>query len=286
MDKVWEHNYNRLSHKHSGTQDEVADVLRKKREVMNSDMSILIKLAEYYYETNKVKDYSKYIKNPDCIIEDDEKVSQLEHLYTLIKYEGRDTAIQIGTGRFAPEIFTRKDIPAYKWFSHSPLPLFVVAARAEQDHRENNPKKFFNEQAILYAPKWGQIEERISYKQKEHNINYGESNGIMDYSDAILALQNGQIHKTFSSPKSLEKFIAKIKELKRYSPEKLLRRSNIKKEFLSKNKWETEVYSEEEFYNIVHDCLRNISGKDQEKIYTLIQSFDLHKKGFTHTHIF
>ncbi|MEI8009475.1 MAG: hypothetical protein WCI00_09305 [bacterium] len=81
---------------------------------MDSDMNILIKLAEYYYETNKVRDYSKYIENTDHIIEDDEKVSQLEYLYTLIKYEGRDTAIHIGTGEFISEVFTRKDILAYK----------------------------------------------------------------------------------------------------------------------------------------------------------------------------
>ena len=286
MDKVWEHNHDRLPHRHPNTQDEVADILRKKREVMESDMNVFIKLAEYYYETNKVRDYSKYIENTDFIIEDDEKVSQLEHLYTLIKYEGRDTAIHIGTGEFIPEVFTRKDIPAYKWFSHSPLPLFVVVARAEQEHRENTPKKFFNEYAILYAPKWWQVEERINNKQREHTINYWESNGIMEYTDALLALQNGQIHKTFHNPKSFERFITKIKELKTYTPEKLQIRSNIKKEFLSKNKWETEAYSEEENYNMIHDCLWNISGKSQEKMYVLIQSFDLHKEVFTHTHMF
>ena len=286
MDKAWEYNYDRLPNKHPNTQDEVVYILRKKREVMDSDICILIQLAEYYYETNKVRNYSKYIENINRVNEDDEKVSQLEHLYTLIKYDGRDIAIHIGTGEFISEVFTRKDIPAYKWFSHSPLPLFVVAARAEQEHRENIPKKFFNEHARLYAPKWGQVEERITQKQREHSINYGESNGIMDYKDALLALQNGQIHKTFSSPKSFEKFITKIKDLKTYSPKQLQIRINMKKEFLSNNKWANEIYSEQEFYNILHDCLWNISGKSQEKMYTLIQSFDLHKQIFTHTHMF
>jgi len=75
---------------------------------------------------------------------------------------------------------------------------------------------------------------RISAK-KRHPINYGERSGIMEYSDAIIALQNAVIHKVFpleksstEKEKSFEKFIGKIEDLKGFSLEQLESRSNIK----------------------------------------------------------
>ena len=284
MHQHLEHEHdNKPNKRHPDKQDEIVNILRKKAEVMANDIGILIKLAEYYYGTDKVRDYGKYIQ--DSIPEEHEDVKNPEHLYTLIKYEWKNVAVQIGTGEFTSEVFTRRDITEYKWFSHSPLPLFVVAARAAEEYKDSNPKKFFNQQAILYSPKWWQVEERIGHKQRERDLNYGESNGIINYVDALLALQNAQIHKTFPNKtfpaeKSFDKLLTKIKELKIYTQEDLQTRSNLKEAFF----WNDTV--EKIFYTTVRDCLRNLSGENRERLYTLIQSFDLHKQVFTHTHMF
>lgn len=93
----------------------------------------------------------------------------------------------------------------------------------------------------------------------------------MHYEDAILALQNAEIHKTFHSSNAFEKFIHKMRDLKTYTPEKIYIRS-------IRNNRE----GEEEFYDMVHKCLFHLSDGDVNNMYTLIQSFDTYKRAFIH----
>jgi len=181
-------------------QEDIADVFKKDAETMKHDISEFTRLAQYYYGTDGVAEYSVYTW-------EETQIRNAAHLYTLIKYQGKDFLVHVGTGEFNTAVFTRRDIQELKWFSHSPLPLFVVSARAEQEHKESNPKKFLNEHALLYSPKWGQAEFRNSHKARENGINYGNSNGIMEYNDAVLALKNAEIHKIFSSATDFKKFL-------------------------------------------------------------------------------
>ncbi len=275
MKETWEHHHDNLIKKnHANRQEDIAGIMSEKREEMEWKILILTKLATCYYGTDKQINYTKYLQKEDISMEEDEKNIYWEHLYTLIKYEGKNMLIQIGSGEFTPEIFTRRDIPELNWFSHGPLPLFVVSARAEEEHKEKNPKKFLNEHALLYSPKWWKVEVRTSYKQRETDINYGDSNGIIEYTDVIIILQNAQIHKTFPNEKSFAKFVDKIKELKTYTPEKLRIKINIKEEFFEDN---DPVKS---FYATVVSCLLYLSDNNQEKMYALVQSFDVHKQAF------
>jgi len=148
----------------------------------------------------------------------------------------------------------------------------VVASRVDHEKKDYNPTKFLNDYASIYVPKWWQVESRISYKQKEHDINYGNSNGIMNYEDAILALQNAYIHKIFPNENSFEKFVKQMKKIEDYTEFK--RR-------ISKRKTDIQDEDEKIFYSKMLLCLSDVCDKNQEKMYECIRSFDIHKKIFT-----
>lgn len=282
---------NEWKQQHLDKKGEIVDILQDQWEIMKKHAIDRVKrIAEYYYGTDKARNYGKAVEDndreeDDTAAEEDES-KNAEHLYTIIKYQGKDVLVHIGTGEFTPEVFTRRNVPVLSWFSHSPLPLFVVAAWADEEYKEKNPKRFLDEHAVIYSPKWWQAELRIHHKQREHAINYGDSNGIMQYEDAVLALQNAKVRKLFHSDKVFEKFIDKMIDLKKHTPEEIHTRNTIKIEFLSDNKLDREMYSDREFYHILHTCLLYLSEGDEENIYALIQSFDPHKRVFTHTHHF
>ena len=106
-------------------------------------------------------------------------------------------------------------------------------------------------------------------KQKERPIDYGKSNGIMDCEDAILALQNAQMHKLFSNDSMFKRFVDKIRELKEYTPEKLQKRSKVSSKFLDEEDKKIVVY------------LNELIDDDYDILYKTIQSFDLRKEIFT-----
>lgn len=249
-----------LNKKYPDKQGEIADNLKKQAEIIDHDMSVFTRLTKWYYGTDTdEKDYSEYTW--------EETEIDNAHVYTLIKYHNKDMIVQVGTGAFNTTVFTRRNIPALKWFSYGPLPLFVVTSWAEQEHKENNPRKFLNEHTIIYSPKWGQAEFRTS-KQREQSINYGNSNGIMNYDDALLALQNAHIHKIFYNDTLFEKFASKIKELKKYDLKQFKVRSTLKEEFFKQDE------KKRLLYHAILECFAHISDNDYEKMYELIQSFD------------
>lgn len=263
-----EQEYDNPEDLHSDKQEEIFDAFENTWKYMEKyEIGALTKLAKQYYGTDKAANYSGQTW-------EETQVWDSVHLYTLIKYQGRDTLIPLGTGEFNTAVFTKRNIPRLAWFSHSPLPLFVVSARAEQEHKDENPKQFLNEHTLIYSPKWGQAELRITSKQKEHPINYGNSNGIMNYHDAFLTLQNAHIHKIFPNDASFEEFVAEMKKLKEYAPEKLKMRIDLKEQFLPKDP------NDKKFRDKIVSCLGHLSDGNIKNIYKLVQSFDIFQQVF------
>lgn len=270
MEKKREHSDDKyLNKKHPNQEDEIANIL----EIMEHNIQAFIRLAQYYYATDSIADYSSYTWEAT-------QIRNAASLYTLIKYEEKDIIVQIGTWEFNTAVFTRKDIPELKWLSHGPLPLFVVPASANQDDKEKNPKKFLNEYAMIYSPKWWRVDLRLSYKQREHSINYGDSNWIVDYNIAVLALQNAEIHKIFPNENLFGKFVHKMSKLKEKTPDELRARSTMKEKYFSQDE------EKQMFDNEICTCLWHISNENHETMYKLIQSFDIHKGIFTKSPIF
>ncbi|MFA7298803.1 MAG: hypothetical protein WC010_04125 [Candidatus Absconditabacterales bacterium] len=257
--------------KYADKQSELADNLKKQTETMEKDINALVKIAKIYYGNVKSTDFTRHIQKKGVVIdenEEDEDILHGEDLYTLIKYQKKDLLVHIGTGVFDAEVFTRKDVSKCKGLSHSPLPLFVVASRADKENKDRNPKQFLLEHAMIYSPKGGQAELRNTSKQTL--INYGISNGIMNYEDAVLVLKNAQIHKEFPNENSFDKFVKQMKKIEEHAEFK--RR-------ISKKIEDMQDEDDREFYSKMLLCLSEL-GEDQEKIYEVIQSFDTHKKAF------
>lgn len=267
MHQVLEHEDDYEANKrHLDAQDELGDVLKKQIESMQYDIQAFTRLAKHYYEIEDIGEYSSYTW---------EESNGMANLYTLIKYSGKDILVLIGTGEFNTAVFTRRNIPELKWFSHGPLPLFVVDAWRDQDQRDNHPKRFLDEYTIIYSPKWWQahLHKSTSQNQQSH-IDYWISNGIMHYQDALLALQTAQIHKTFCNDTLMKKFISKIEELQKHTFIEVQRRLNLKDEFLHQDD------EKKELYNKIISCFWTLSDGNYEKIYELIQMFDSHKQMF------
>lgn len=262
------------SHKQYPSKEaEIADMLKKQVETMQQDIGVFTRLAEQYYETKNPEgntNFSEYTW-------EEAEIWDGAQLYTLIKYQGKDLLVQVGTGEFNTEMFTRKNIPELKWFSHSPLPLFVVMPRADQEHKDHRPKIFLNEHTMIYSPKWGQAELRTNAKQKEHPIDYGKSNGVMEYTDATLALQNAYINKIFSNEKMFEDFVDEIGKLKNKTYDELQTRTHLKENFLTHLN-----EHKKKLYDAMKECLLGMSDNNQERMYQIVQSFDTHKRTFIH----
>lgn len=252
----------------SETQEVIAEILSYTTKHM---IEFMTKLAMYYYETDKVIDYGKYGEK-DHREEDDIPAKHLEYLYTLIQDEGKDILLHIGTGEFTPEVFTRKDIPQFEGFSHSPLPLFVIPIWAkkqyEREQKENTyrhkvVRKFLDEHAIIYAPKWWQAQWRDIGKPWILAIDFGMSNGIIKSRDAMLALQDAIIHKQLRWDHDIhkERFIRDLHSLQGYS----------KKEFLKKSDPAHQRYASEEEKKIFK-MLEDIATQD-------IDTSDEHTEG-------
>ncbi len=244
------------------TQDEISDMFENSWEYMkHHDISILTALAKHYYETDEKKDYSAYTW-------EETEVWDSAHLYTLIRYQGKDMIVQLGSGEFNTAVFTKKSIPELASFVHSKLPFFVVNARAESEYKDDNPRQFLNEHASIYSPKWGQAELRITSKQKEHPINYGNAHGIINYPDVLSMLQNALFDKMFKILEKKEKAIKEIANLQKFS----------KKEFIRLFEMDQKYYTDEQkiLFCMLADMVKN--EKDDEKMkkmYDVVKAFNV-----------
>ncbi|MEI6671957.1 MAG: hypothetical protein WCL02_00930 [bacterium] len=92
---------------------------------------------------------------------------------------------------------------------------------------------------------------RHTAKEFSHPIDYNNAN-IPHYVDIIPKLQNAILHRRFSHPKIFEKFVKKIEELKKYSPERLYQRDKDTHEY-------TQDEEEKIIYKAIHECLSYMS---------------------------
>ncbi|MEI6773771.1 MAG: hypothetical protein WCL18_02930 [bacterium] len=121
---------------------------------------------------------------------------------------------------------------------------------------------------------------RISHKQREKPINFGNGAGILNYQDTLLALKNAEIHKLFpldrslEKDKSFEKFVEKIQILQKLTREELQERCNEKEGYRGENE------HNKEFNNKLFTFLWRLSDGNLKNMYKLIGSFDIHKKVF------
>lgn len=227
-----------------------------------------------------IKTLAQQFYGIDAIMQMDEHKSQgeIETLYTVIIYENKEELIEIARGVFTKDMFTRheKAIPEYAWLLHSPLKLFVTSARARDDDPYSEPKDFVNRHAIIYSPVWGKVEEYNIHEAK--NIGYWN----ISHQEAVLAVQNAEIHKMFPyekhtlPQKSFEKFSEKMMEIKEFTLEQLEGRKNIK------DGYERRAGDHgKEFMQKMVDCLRRLSDGNIKNMKKLITSFDEKSGMFT-----
>jgi len=272
----------------SDRQDEIADVLGNVRGYMEIyTLETMTRLAKQYYETDEEIAYWAYTEQerPE---EDDLKVKNKEYLYTLIQYEGKDVLLHIGTWEFTQEVFTRRDITKLMGLSHSPLPLFVVPAREKKEYpwaekeaiyKHAVVRRFLDDCAILYSPKWWQAEIRTP-KHWWHDIQHGQSNGILHHKDAMLALQEALINKVCKEKGEKEKILKEIASLQKLS----------KKEFLEWVNGKEKYYTDQQrvlidmFEKMVDDAVdqwdeswADAPNKRITNIYAMIKTFDVSK---------
>lgn len=200
-------------------QEEIAEILGYQK---MSSIRTVAWLAKYYYGIDWAIDYGRYLEK-DQTEADDMPIKDMEYLYMLIQDDdGKDILLHIGSGDFVPEMFLRKDIHEFRAFAQSPLPLFVVPERASRgyqwDQKENLygeriVKKFLDEHAIIYSPKWWEAIVRNPSKQGEVHINLGETNGIINEKDVMHALHYAIISKSSKDEHVREKHIRSIIEL-------------------------------------------------------------------------
>ena len=262
MYKYLEHEHDdTLENEHPDKQDEIADVFENWEYMKRYDIGLIRKIAKAYYDVDKIRNMEEYADHWNS-----------EYLYTLIEYEGEDILLHVGTGEFTPEMFTRRDIPEFIWLSHSPLKLFVTSSWARKQDMESEPTEFLDHHAIIYSPKWGQVKIRDIHAHKP--INYGESMGIVKYQDALLALQNAQMHKSFPQD-AFRKFCDKMEKLKKCAYEDVKKQSNTKEGFHYLKE------EEKEFNEKFFACLLHLGNGNSKNMYKLIQWFDVSQQVFT-----
>jgi hypothetical protein len=109
----------------------------------------------------------------------------------------------------------------------------------------------------------------MTHKERQKTIDYGKSNGIMDYEKAKAVVQSAIVRKKFFDRKTTNKikkrFIDEMKILKTKDFEQFIRRYEVKEEFYSKNPKSV----------LLRECLHQISDGILNNIYDLIQRFDV-----------
>jgi hypothetical protein len=117
MNDILHHNHENISNsRYPDKQVELIENLKKQAEIMQTDISVLERLAKVYYETEKIIDYTKYIPQKGVVMQDteDEEILDPEYIYTLIKYHEKDVLVQVGEGIFDTEVFIKTDIQKTK----------------------------------------------------------------------------------------------------------------------------------------------------------------------------
>jgi len=75
----------------------------------------------------------------------------------------------------------------------------------------------------------------MTTKQREVPINYGNSNGLINYQDVMLTIQNSILDKLFKTSENKEKAIEEIKNLQQLSKEEFAKRTRKKEDHYGNN---------------------------------------------------
>lgn len=254
----------------SDRQDELSHVLKDERETMKEAIKELVSLAQYYYDNEWSVDYGEYTW-------EEVQVGHDAHLYTLITYKGKDVLVQVGSWEYNLATFTKSGIEKTRRLRNSPLPLFVVTARADQEQKNNHPRRFLNEHAMIYVPKWGLAETRMTHKERQKSIDYGKSNGIVEYEKAKTTMQSALLKKMFFDRKTKNNIntyvIGEIEKLKNKSFDEFVKRYEVNPKF----------YKQDTTSVAFRECLMYIGQGKLLTTYDLIQCFDLQSGTFTPT---
>lgn len=252
---------------------ELADTLKDSQETVDSE--IISHIFQNLLAPQNLENYHCYM--------DSEQQSSDWDLYTIIKYHNKNLMVKVGAGEFTTKVFTTGNIYELRWFYNSPIPLFVV----NQWHNSwwndealllkiTNPKKYLDIYAKIVSPKWWEAYFRSNQQRYKQKIDYMPIH-IANYEDVILLGRNALLQKEFSELE-FNKIIKKIKKLKILDFEKFYTQIRKGRKFLS-----------EEMQKLIW-CLRKMGISsvgawvwNKESfwwLYTLIQSFDTHKKIF------
>jgi hypothetical protein len=166
-----------------------------KEQQKHSDIQKLQEVFMYLFETQYLSNYCYYTKHP-------QQCSDWSDLYSIIKYDWKDTIVKVWCGEFNTQIFNTSWIRELKWLNHTPIPLFVVnqsnsylANQHIQESRKNTPKKYLDQYAIIVIPKKWKAYFR-GYQERKNPINFWDIN-IKDYQTTLNQWRWAILHKEF-----------------------------------------------------------------------------------------
>jgi len=241
------------------------------------DISKLKDVFMYLLGTRNLIDYSYYT-------DEAKECSDGSDLSALIKYEGKDTIVNLGYWEFNAKVFNTKNVNELKWFYMCPIPLFVVNQR--DSYAGNNeyltmkikePKKYLEEFAVIISPKWWDAYYR-GYKGGKNikKIDYNHIH-VRHYEDALLSGRLAILEKEFPNWSFMDavRILKDFQDLnfekfyfKTYKNEKYLSENQKKLLWCLRNMWVNRVGS-------------GVWDRDAyQSLFDLIQSFDVQKKIF------
>lgn len=239
------------------------------------DIHKLREVFSYFFETDGLWNYCCYTKNP-------KQCSDWSDLYSIIKHNWQDMIIKVWAWEFNTDVFNTWWVKELKWFYNTPIPLFVVnqsdwylADEHTKQLRDNDPKEYLNEHAVIIIPKWWKAYIRW-YKDRKNQINFGDIN-IKDYENTIAEWRLAILQKEFPNWQFQEclKIIEKFQEMDFEKFYNTVRKNN---QYL------------DESQNKLLWCFRNMwvyrvwswvwDTKAYQSLYDLIQSFNLANQTF------
>ena len=192
---------NKIKHTTDKTAEDTFDVLQK------DQVNKIEHLAKILFNTNDwLSNFCFYTDDPaDC--------SDGSDMYTIAKVNWKNTAIKVWAGEFNIEVFNQKKINNHnkynsnsfkdykyiKWFSKTPIPLFIInqvdshfANEEQKELKENNPKEYLQKYSAIVVPK-----KKQAYINDLNNINFNDIN-IQNDETIIKNLQSTIINTKFT----------------------------------------------------------------------------------------
>lgn len=267
--------------KHNNHQDRITNTKKNTDKISENTFEVLKK--------NPIKEIENLAKTLFNTNSDWEKTWN-SILYTIIKINNKDTLINIWEWDFDLEDFNQKDInkidkynrktieakdyKSLKWFSRTPVPLFVVdkinSSLANEDQLEemkNNPKAYLNNYSDIVV-----IKKKQAHLNSNTDIDFNNINILLEKTAKLKILNSIFETKIKNKDKSIfNKIMKKIQELDFKS---------FQKRFT--NKIRNEKNHRSELFIQIKKILESIvlDTNDIQEIYNLVQSFNSNKNQF------